>query len=243
MKPEPRPSPDKPGAPDARTRADSLAMHSGDYVAMYERKPISRVSRLVPLMKLSGKTRLVDFACGNAMLLEAAGDRVGHYTGVDFSADFIAAARRRAATIPGTPVQLYCQDIVGFCREHPGQFDVAAALDFTEHVRDEELLPILRAIRSSLVDGGKFYLHTPNLDFFLERMRESGFLLRQRPEHVAVRNLRQNLALLEEAGFSRSGTTAWMLPHYNILRSLHGLGRLPLVGRYFQARIFIECTA
>ena len=223
------------------TRAKEL--HSGEYVQQYEHKPISRISRLVPRMQLDPGTRLADYACGNAMLLGEVHDRIQSYTGVDFSEDFIAAAERRARALGATNCEFHCADIVAFCQEHVGEFDVAAAMDFSEHVEDGELIPILAAIRSSLRPGGLLYLHTPNLDFFMERMRDSGVLLRQRPEHVAVRDVAGNVEVLVRAGFPREGIRVSLIPHYNILRVVDPLRHLPLVGKYFEARIFIECRS
>lgn len=221
--------------------ARSKQLHSGDYVRQYERKPISRISRLVPGMALTPTTRLVDYACGNAMLLGEVHDKVQHYVGVDFSEDFIAAAQRRAEALGATNSEFHCQDIVAFGEAHPGRFDVATALDFSEHVEDDAFVPILVAIRKSLKPGGRLYLHTPNLDFFMERMRDSGVLLKQRPEHVAVRDVAQNVDVLARAGFDRSRIKATLIPHYNVLRVLDPLRHLPVLGRYFEARIFIEC--
>lgn len=219
----------------------SKALHSGDYVLRYERKPITRISRLVPSMLLAPDTRLVDYACGNAMLLGEVHEIIRHYVGVDFSADFIAASQRRAQRIGATNCEFHCADIVEFADAHPGEFDVATALDFSEHVRDADLIPILDSIRRSLKPGGRLYLHTPNLDFFMERMRDSGFILRQRPEHVAVRDGPGNVRILMEAGFREEDIRVSLIPHYNILKLVDPLRRLPLVGKYFEARIFIEC--
>jgi 2-polyprenyl-3-methyl-5-hydroxy-6-metoxy-1,4-benzoquinol methylase len=219
----------------------SKELHSGDYVSMYERKPISRISRLIHAMKLEPSTRLVDFACGNAMLLEEVNDKVLHYTGVDFSEGFIVAAKRRADRLGARNCDFHCEDIVTFCAAHPERFDVATALDFSEHVSDGHLVPILSAIRTSLKPGGRLYLHTPNLDFFMERMRDAGFLLKQRPEHIAVRDPGQNVALLEQAGFHAPNIHTCLIAHYNVLRIVDPLRHLPGIGKYFEARIFIEC--
>lgn len=220
----------------------SKELHSGDYVHMYEAKPISRIANLVDFMELDGSTRLVDLACGNAMLLGEVHDRIAHYTGVDFSDDFISAAKRRAATLGADNAAFYCEDIVDFCGRNPAAFDVATAFDFSEHILDEDFIRIFSAVRTSLRPGGHLYLHTPNLDFFMETMRDRGFLLRQRPEHIAVRNAKHNVALLQQAGFSPGNIDVRYIRHYNILRLLHPLRRLPWLGRYFEARIFIECT-
>ena len=57
---------------------------------------------------------------------------------------------------------------------------------------------------------------TPNADFFLERMKDKGILVKQFPEHIAVRTPEHNVALLSEAGFRIEHVR--LLPHYNILK-------------------------
>jgi hypothetical protein len=105
-------------------------------------------------------------------------------------------------------------------------------------VPDDEWVELLRAMHGTLRPGGSLYLHTPNRAFFLERMKAHNFMVPQFPEHVAVRTLQENAELLAKAGFwVRRGLT---LPHYNVLRHLHPLRRLPLIGGVFEARLFIE---
>src|SRR5690606_2610972 len=155
---------------------------------------------------------------------------------------FIAAAQRRAAKLGVRSYELYCEDIVTFCQGNVGAFDVAAALDFSEHIDDDEFVSIFSAVRMSLKVGGRLYLHTPNLDFFLERMRDANFILRQRPEHIAVRDGPHNISLLIKSGFDERKLRIRYLKHYNILKTLDPMRYLPVVGKYFEARIFIECT-
>lgn len=218
----------------------SLRQHSGEYVEDYERKPSSRIERLVPRMALHSHEELADFACGNAMLLPLAGPLVRHYHGIDFSPDFIRAAERRARSLGLTNYTLHCRDIIEFCREHPQRFDVATALDFSEHIDDADFVAIFGAIRSALAPGGRLYLHTPNLAFFLELLKERG-VLPQFPQHIAVRDAAHNARLLREAGFAADRMRIEQIAHYNAMRLVHPLRRLPWVGRYFAARLFIEC--
>ena len=221
---------------------DSLALHSGDYVERYNAKPLSRVQNLVPRMALTQDTRIADFACGNGMLLQALGDRFCAYDGVDFSPDFIAAARRWAERSGRRSYRFHCCDIRDFCAGNPKAFDVAATLDFSEHIDDELAIEIYRAIRRSLDDGGRLFLHTPNLDFFMERAKQVG-IVPQFPEHIAVRNGPQTVRLLEKAGFDPAKIRVETIAHYNALRLLHPLSRLPLIGNVFAARLWIEARA
>lgn len=219
---------------------DMIRMHSGAYVDNYERKPISRLARLVPMMTLRPDDELADFACGNAMLLPLVADRVKHYHGIDFSSDFIQAAERRAASRGIRNCSFHCEDIVAFCNRHPGHFDVATAMDFSEHIDDRDFVEIFSAIRGALKPGGRLYLHTPNLTFFLELLKQRG-VLPQFPQHIAVRDAAENRRLLVACGFSPEGIRVNEIPHYNAMRLVHPLRRLPAIGRYFSARLFIEC--
>lgn len=217
---------------------DSLALHSGDYVERYNAKPLDRVRNLANVMELPDQARLADFACGNGMLLHALGKRKGSYEGVGFSPEFIASAQAWAAREGCTNYRFHCEDIVRFCERNPGEFDAASTLDFSEHVPDDQLIPIYSAIRSSLAPGGILYLHTPNLDFVVERAKDVG-ILRQFDEHVAVRNGQQMVALLVEAGFLKERISLRYIPHYNILKHLHPLRHLPLIGKWLRARLWI----
>jgi 2-polyprenyl-6-hydroxyphenyl methylase/3-demethylubiquinone-9 3-methyltransferase len=220
--------------------ASSKALHSGAYVDMYERKPLSRLERLLPLMDLRDDQVLADFACGNAMLWEIVHGKVAEYHGVDFSEDFIDAARRREGRIGAPGCNLYCDDIIAFCAANPARFDVATALDFSEHVGDQEFVAIFSAIHASLKPGGRLFLHTPNLSFFLERLKDWG-VTPQFPEHIAVRTAGANRELLQRSGFRSDQISVRMIPHYNVLKLLHPLRQLPIVGGWFEARQFITC--
>ncbi|NCN84857.1 MAG: class I SAM-dependent methyltransferase [Sphingomonadales bacterium] len=222
-------------------QTESVALHSGEYVERYNRKPLDRVRALASRIDLAEDDELADFACGNGMLLQVVGDRIGTYHGVDFSNDFIASARDWARSKGLNNCQFYCDDIIKFCADHPAQFDVATTLDFSEHIDDALAVSIYSAIRSSLRPGGKLYLHTPNLDFFMERAKDMG-VLRQFPEHIAVRNGNAIKDILIHSGFDASKIEVDTIAHYNILKVLHPFSRLPLVGKYFEARLWIKAS-
>ncbi|MCK4695894.1 MAG: hypothetical protein KAT74_09035, partial [Candidatus Cloacimonetes bacterium] len=66
------------------------------------------------------------------------------------------------------------------------------------------------------------------------------FIFTQFPEHIAVRTPEHNASLLREADFIEIQVR--LIPHYNILRIVHPLSYIPILGKYFKARIFIEAT-
>jgi cyclopropane fatty-acyl-phospholipid synthase-like methyltransferase len=215
-------------------------LHSGAYVEQYERKPPRRIENLLRLMQLSKAATVVDVGCGNGIIIEYISQHVGKYVGVDFSQEFIDIARSRAARIGADNVTFECALIDDFCKRNRNVFDVAFAFDLSEHVYDEEWSEIVGSIYSCLKPGGHFYLHTPNAGFFVEMLKDKDLILRQFPEHVAVRGIDENKRFLHEAGFCQAH--ARLIPHYNALRYLHPLSFLPWIGKYFAARIFIDAV-
>jgi 2-polyprenyl-6-hydroxyphenyl methylase / 3-demethylubiquinone-9 3-methyltransferase len=221
---------------------DARALHGRAYAERFDRMHgRRRLAQLMPLMRLGPGDDLVDFACGNGLLALEVHERVRNYTGVDFSQPFIDLAIARTARIGAANLRFECASIEHFCAAHARRFDVACAFDFSEHVPDRDWLALLAAIRSALKAGGRLYLHTPNANFVLERMKRRNFILRQSPEHVAVRDMGENLRLLRESGFSIA--LARFVRHYNVFRFVDPLRHLPGLGHWFEARIFIEARA
>ena len=79
--------------------------------------------------------------------------------------------------------------------------DVAGAFDLLEHVDDATVRAMLRSLRRVLKPGGFLAAYTPNREHYVERMKAHGFVLKQFPEHIAVRRPREMRRLLEEEGW------------------------------------------
>jgi SAM-dependent methyltransferase len=216
-----------------------LAIYDQSYVDIYDPHAVRRIRRLLPLVTLPADARVADFGCGNGVLLELIAPRVREYVGVDFSEPFIRAAERRRDRLGLGNATFVCDDIVAFCSGHPAQFDAAFALDFSEHLYDDQFLRVFRAIRGALKPRSPLYVHTPNAEYFLERFHEWG-ILRQVEGHVGVRDTRRHQELFAQCGFARVEVRA--LSHYLYsAAALHWCGALPIVGRYFRARLFMTC--
>jgi 2-polyprenyl-6-hydroxyphenyl methylase / 3-demethylubiquinone-9 3-methyltransferase len=219
--------------------ANLVNLYEEEYVRKFEANQSSeRLRRLLPLMDFGPQCIVADFACGNGMLMEFVAPMVREYVGVDFSQRFIEAANRKRDRLAIRNASFVCARIEDFCAQYPEYFDIALAMDASEHIPDGEWTSILGGIRSSLKSGGKLYVHTPNADFFLEIMKSKNFLVKQLREHVAVRTPSRNAEMLYKAGFSKVDTI--LLPHYNFLKYLHPVSFLPKVGKYFKARIFVS---
>jgi 2-polyprenyl-6-hydroxyphenyl methylase / 3-demethylubiquinone-9 3-methyltransferase len=226
--------------PAGHLSAEELrAIYGQSYVDQYDAHAVKRIRRMQPFFELSGDETVADFGCGNGVLLELIAPRVREYVGVDFSEAFVRAAERRRDARGIRNGTFHCGDIVAFCAQHPNEFDVGFALDFSEHIYDDQFLLIFSAIHGALRPGASLYLHTPNGEYFIEGLRERR-ILSPVEGHVAVRDARSNQALLAQCGFV--DVRVRYLAHYlSAASAFHGLGALPLVGRYFRARLFLTC--
>ena len=217
---------------------DLIKLHGEEYARDFEmNESLDRLRRLLGLMNFEPQSVVADFGCGNGMLMELIAHHVQEYVGIDFSQPFIDRANSRKDRLRINNAKFVCAQIEDFCAEHPDYFDIALAMDVSEHVPDDEWTSILASIGSSLKDGGKVYIHTPNAEFFIEKLKARNLLIKQFEQHVAVRTAGQNSAILHRAGFSRVGVA--FLPHYNFLKFLHPISFLPGLGKYFQARLFL----
>jgi 2-polyprenyl-6-hydroxyphenyl methylase/3-demethylubiquinone-9 3-methyltransferase len=224
-------------APHRLSDEQLRAIYDQCYVDIYDPHAAQRIRRMLPFFDLQGHDVVADFGCGNGVLLELISNRVREYVGVDFSEEFVRAAERRRDARGIRNGTFHCTEMVAFCGRHPNHFDAAFALDFSEHVYDDQFERIFSAIHASLKPGGALYLHTPNAEYFMERLKERG-ILTQVEGHIGVRNAPEHKRLLARCGFR--DVEIRFLPHYLTMASkLHALGFLPVVGRYFRARLLV----
>ena len=114
----------------------------------------------------------------------------------------------------------------------------AFALDFAEHLYDDDPVAVFESVHNCLRSDGRFYLHTPNRDFLVEILKARG-IMKQLPEHIAVRNASDTTALLERAGFTR--VRVEFIAHYlPALAWLDGFSRVPGLGLFMGATLFID---
>lgn len=225
---------------DELDRQAREVMHGEQYVQQFaNERQVARVVRLLEYVELSSDAVVLDAGCGTGILSGLLASRCGSYTGVDFSQAMLQEARTRAGREGLRNCEFICADLVEHMYAAEGIYDAIFMLDLSEHVPDAEWAGIVAAARHALQPGGKVYLHTPNLDFVVERLKQRGWM-RQFPEHIAVRDAVGNANFFHDAGFAF--VRCDMLPHYNVLRWLHPLASLPLIGRYFAARLWLVAT-
>lgn len=216
------------------------AFYKSDYVSKFEEpKQKRRLKKLLQFINLEKNDIVLDVGCGNGLLLDYIFNKINFYYGVDFSGDFIKVARDRQEKNKGFNAKFIYGDINVFCKDFKNYFDKIFALDFVEHIYDNDFRKIFTALNNSLKIGSELYIHTPNGEYFLEIFKKKG-IIKQSPEHIAIRAATEYKKLLEKVGFKNIKII--YLPHYiRILSIFDFLRYIPFCGKYFKARLFIIC--
>lgn len=172
-----------------RRRLEDL--YSTNYVSKFcfaERKQKRRLERLLKFINLKKDDLVLDVGCGNGLLLDSISSKISFYYRVDFSEDFIKIANSRQEKNKIKNAKFVCGDINIFCKGFKNTFDKIFALDFVEHIYDEDFENIFISIYNSLKIKGELYIHTPNGEYLLEILKKKG-ILKQFPGHIGVRTM------------------------------------------------------
>ncbi len=215
-------------------------LHRVTPFAAPERKWRERDRDILDLARPGADKTVLDLgsALGDVCFLLA--PHVKEAVGVDASPRAIELARARAFDRGFGNVRFVAGDVADLGAVADGSIDVAGAFDLLEHVDDETVRRMLRSLSRVLRPGGRFVAYTPNREHYVERFKARGFLLKQFPEHIAVRRPREIRKLLEGEGW-RVRSLRYSTAPFPVLRRLEqALAPLPLLGRLFRYRILVE---
>jgi ubiquinone/menaquinone biosynthesis C-methylase UbiE len=162
--------------------------------------------------------------------------------GLDASDDALGMAERDRAGRGIANVSFVKGDVADLSTFEDASFDAVAAIDLVEHIDDPTLAAMLRETRRVLKSGGRLGLYTPDRAHYVERLKAHDLVLRQFPQHIAVRRAGAYRRFLAEAGF-RIDLDTWSVSPFPFVRLLERvLAPLPLVGETFRYRILMTAV-
>lgn len=199
-----------------------------------------RIDVILRLLELNSSDVVCEIGCAAGHFLAAIANRVGRGTGIDTSDAAIRAASRIRDEHDLQNIDfvaLSAQQFAASAEQHD-QYDYVFLMDVTEHIDDDVMLEVLDASAKLLNQGGQLVIHTPNLAYWLERLKSKN-IVPQLEGHIAVRDLPHYRSLLEQAGFviERHADLAHYRQPLRLIDSI--LLHVPLVGRLFASRLFI----
>jgi SAM-dependent methyltransferase len=217
-------------------------LHRVTRFAAPERKWQERDRDILALARPSPEKTVLDLgsALGDVCFLLA--PRVKEAIGVDASPRALELAEKRRLERGFANVRFLRSDVATLDGIEDSSVDVAGAFDLLEHVDDGTVRRMLRALPRVLKPGGVFVAYTPNREHYVERLKAHDVILKQFPEHIAVRRPREIRRLLEECGW-RVRSTRFSTAPFPVVRWLErALARIPGVGRLFRYRILVEAA-
>lgn len=218
---------------------DTMDIYNEDY---YLNLPVDsdRINILLEQLELTGEDRVCEIGCAAGHFLAAIADRIGFGVGIDTADAAIRAAQhlKDKEQIGNIEFKTVSAEQYAGTAGNADRFDYVFLMDVTEHIDDAVLHEVLMAAHRLLTRDGRLVIHTPNLGYWLERLKDKN-ILPQLPGHIAVRNLKHYELLLEQAGFEVIKVEG--LPHYRQpLRQIDLLlKRIPGLGRLFLSRLFV----
>src|ERR1017187_475874 len=162
--------------------------------------------------------------------------------GVDASDDALSLAEAGRVRRGVSNVRFAKSDVADLSAFADDSFDAVAAIDLVEHIDDPTLSAMLRECRRVLVVGGRLGLYTPDRAHYVERLKAHGVLLRQFPQHIAVRRAEAYRQFLFDAGFHVDLDAYSVSPFPGVRRIEAALAPLPLVGPTFRYRILLSAA-
>jgi cyclopropane fatty-acyl-phospholipid synthase-like methyltransferase len=217
-------------------------LHRVTKFAAPERKWQERDRDILALARPAPDKTVLDLgsALGDVCFLLA--PHVKEAIGVDASPRAIELAGARFGARGFAHVRFVESDVADLAELAPSSVDVAGAFDLLEHVDDETVRKMLHALRRVLKPGGVFVAYTPNREHYVERLKAVNLILKQFPEHIAVRRPGEIRRLLEDEGWRVRSLRYSPAPFPGVRWIERALWRLPVVGPLFRYRILVEAV-
>jgi len=184
------------------------------------------------LHSLPKGSKILDIGCGEGDFIEYAANRGCQVWGMDFSAEMIAMAKKRAPQS-----KFFAGTLEEFLQEHPGgKFDGATMFEVIEHLSDP--LSTLSEVKKLLKPGGRVIVSVPNQEAW-----PVSHFVDHPPHHLTWWNKEALILLAQKAGFEAESvkTTSYLV-------SLHFLAtylttQLPLYVLLGQKQKFLGSRA
>ncbi|MEO6323218.1 MAG: hypothetical protein ABIT01_08915, partial [Thermoanaerobaculia bacterium] len=111
-----------------------------------------------------------------------------------------------------------------------------------EHIDDPTLVLMLRECHRILKPGGALGIYTPDRAHYVERLKAHDLILKQFPQHIAVRFAREYRRFLAQAGFTLALDTYSVSPFPGVRWIERALAAVPLLGETFRYRILMRAV-
>jgi cyclopropane fatty-acyl-phospholipid synthase-like methyltransferase len=201
-----------------------------------------KIKRVFDLLQPRDHELVLDLGSGVGTITIALAQSGATPISLDYSAKSLSLAGKHfASRNPAGNFRGICCDSRFFCLK-TGCLDAVAAVDFTEHLDDEIIVPTLFEVHRVLKKDGRFVIYTPCRSHLFEILKQHNILLKKDESHIGLRSMEEYRSLLEKAGFhiQSSHFEPTDIPVFNMVEKL--LMTLPVAGRLSRRRICIAAV-
>ena len=201
-----------------------------------------KVARVFSLLRPRQGERVLDLGSGVGTILIALQKAGVNTIGLDYSQKSLLIAKENYVNETSqTQFKGICSDgrSMGI---KDGVFDGVAAIDFTEHLDDDFLVPTITEVYRILKKSGRFVVYTPSVTHIFERLKKRNIILKEDKSHIGLRTMERYTALLLGAGFTieKAYFRPTDIPLFNFFETL--CMHVPVIGQLARRRICICAT-
>ncbi|MEI6463044.1 MAG: methyltransferase domain-containing protein [bacterium] len=219
-----------------RIDANDKSVYGDSYINSYKKKRNEgRIDRIFKYVNVNSTDNVLDVGCGSGYLYPFIDNLGANYIGIDESKLFVEEAKSNFET--SSKKNLFSNvSLSTLAKNNMKNFSKVFLLDVTEHLTDEEIVNVLNDSYDLMSPGGQLIIHTPNLNFILEQLKQHK-VLKQTEGHIGVRNSKMYIELFRNSKFGNN-YRGYFLSHYlKSLKPLKILTYVPLFGKLFEARL------
>jgi ubiquinone/menaquinone biosynthesis C-methylase UbiE len=204
------------------------------------RKYEERNRDLLRVIEPEPEDRIVELGSARGDVSFLLSGRCREVIGVDAAPEALVLAEEERIRRGISNVHWLLSDVADLSPIGSGSVDAVAAIDLVEHIDDRTLRQMLTECRRILKPGGRLGIYTPDRLHYVERMKAHNLLLRQFPQHIAVRTAEAYRDLMRGAGLRLSLDTWSVSPFPGVRHLERSLSLLPFLGRSFRYRILLQ---
>lgn len=216
-------------------------LHPGHWFKNPPRKYAERNRDVLWLLGLRGDEKVLELGSARGDVTFLLARHAREVVGVDAAPEALAMAEAERSRLGLSNVSWLEADVADLSAVADASVDAVAAIDLVEHIDDPTLAAMLRGCRRVLRPGtGRLAIYTPDRRHYVERLKAHDLVLRQFPQHIAVRVVEAYERLLSEAGFCVTLRTWSASPFPGVRWIEKALGPLPFVGPTLRYRILLR---
>jgi ubiquinone/menaquinone biosynthesis C-methylase UbiE len=215
-------------------------LHPRHWFKSPARKFAERNRDVLRLIEPEAMDRVLELGCARGDVTFLLAERAAEVIGVDAAEEALAMAEAERTRRGVANVRFLAGDVADLRAVADSSIDAVAAIDLVEHIDDPTLGAMLKACRRVLVPGGRLGIYTPERAHYVERLKAHDLLIKQFPQHIAVRRAKEYEAMLGEVGFRVELSTYSVSPFPLVRLVEKALAPLPLVGPTFRYRVLIR---